>query len=169
MSFLTAARNQSGESRDVFKVQIGDGASVFVPSSNVVATNAAFQNFGHPFTTPASFSATPSLQLSNASSADDQTVDFTSLSVQANVASLVVFTPASCNWSSGVVPLPNHSQDILTGSTVTVNSSVGTCGTAYVGQGNQTLTGMVVFRSGGALTAEKIYLGRDGTNFGRIP
>ena len=175
LSFLAAARNQSGESNDVFKVQIGDGASVFVTSGNVVATNAAFQNFSYPFTTPASFSGTPSLQLSNASPAGDHTVDFTSLSVlPANVASLVVFTPASGNWntpgnwSSGVVPLANHSPDILNGRVVTVNSSVGTCGAVYVGQGNQTPTGTILFRSGGALTAGSIFLGRDGTNFGRF-
>lgn len=176
LSFKVAARNQTGETNDTFKVQIGDNAGVFVSSGSGVAINTAFQSYSYSFTTPTSFDGMPSLQLYNLSATGDHTVNFTALSVQSNssLPSLTVFLPASgnwnaaANWSGGTLPGTNQSPDVLNGSTVTVNSDVGACSSVFVGQGSQAPTATVLFRPGAALTAGNLYLGRDGANFGRF-
>jgi hypothetical protein len=176
LTYKAAARNQTGETNDTFMAQVGDGASVFVSSGSVVASNTAFQSYSYYFTTPGSFSGTPSLRLYNVSGSGDHTVDFTALSLQtnSNLPSLTVFLPtsgnwnAAANWSGGTVPGTNQSPDILNGCAATVDSDVGTCGSIFVGQGSQTPTGTVLFRPGAALTAAYLYLGRDGANFGRF-
>jgi hypothetical protein len=176
LSFKAGSRNQTGETNDTFKVQVGDGSSVFCSSGNIIASNTAFQTYSFDFSTPGSFNGTPTLQLYNVSaSGGDHTVDFTAVSIQpAGGQVLTVFAPSSgdwnvaANWSAGTVPSTNQSPDILNGSTATVDSNVGTCGSVFVGQGSQSPTGTVLFRPGAALTAAALYLGRDGTNFGRF-
>ena len=177
LSFQAAAR--SGESGDMFMAQIGDQNGSFVTSGAIVANNAVFQYFNYTFTTPATFNGMPSIQLYNINPATGRSVDFTAVSVQPGLGtngappSLAVFVPISGDWNvpaywnGGVVPGPSQSPDILNGSVVTVDSSVGTCASIYVGQGNQIPTGTVLFRPGAALTAANIFLGRDGTNFGQ--
>jgi len=178
LSFLAAAR--SGESGDMFMVQIGDQSGSYVNTGAIVANNSIFQYFTYTFTTPANFNGVPSIQLYNVNPATGHSVDFTAVSVQPGLGtngappSLAVFVPSSGDWNvpaywnGGVVPGPSQSPDILNGSVVTVDSSVGTCASIYVGQGNQTPKGTVLFRPGSTLTAANIFLGRDGTNFGQF-
>ena len=178
LSFQAAARN--GESGNVFMVQIGDQNGSFVTSGGIAANNTVFQYFTYIFTTPASFNGVPCIQLYNLNPATGHSVDFTAVSVQAGLGTndappaLAVFVPLSGDWNvpsywnGGVVPGTSQSPDILNGSVITVDSSVGTCASLYVGQGNQTPSGTVLFRPGATLTAANIFLGRDGTNFGQF-
>jgi len=87
----------------------------------------------------------------------------------------VVFLPTNgnwnvpANWSSGVLPTAASSPIILNGSVAVLDSSVGACGNLYVGQGSgPTFKGTVLVRSGAALTAATMLLGRDGSNFGLV-
>jgi len=178
LSFQAAAR--SGESGDEFMVQVGDQNGTFVTTGPIFANNAVFQYFSYTFTTPTSFNGVPSLQLYNVNPATGRTVNFTAISIQPGLGTngappaLVVFVPASGDWNvpaywnGGVVPGTTQSPDILNGSVATVDSSVGTCASVYVGQGSQTPKGTVLFRPGAVLTAANVFLGRDGTNFGQF-
>jgi len=178
LSFQAAAR--SGESGDAFTVQIGDQNGFFVTSGGIAANYTEFQYFNYVFTTPASFNGVPSIQLYNVNPLSGHSVDFTAVSVQPGLGtngappSLAAFIPLSgdwnvpANWNGGVVPGTTQSPDILNGSIVTVDSSVGTCANVYVGQGNQTPTGTILFRPGAVLTAANVLLGRDATNFGQF-
>lgn len=90
-------------------------------------------------------------------------------------AQLTVFGPATgnwnapANWSGGIVPNAGQAPVVYNGRIVTVDSNVGTCGSAFIGQGSQaTRKGTVLFRPGAVLTAANLLLGRDGNNFGQF-
>lgn len=175
MSFLAATR----EPGNTFMVQIGDASNVLVTSGTLAGSSTAFQYFSYTFTTPGAFNGMPSIQLYNLNPSTGHTVDFTAVSVQVAATNggtpgLTVYIPttgywnAPSSWSGGVVPELNQSPDILNGAVVTVNSGVGSCATIFVGQGNQTPTGTVLFRPSAALNAQSLSLGRDGANFGQF-
>ena len=80
LSFYAAGR--STDSGVVFQVQIGDNSQVYVTSGNVSAGNDGFTQYTYPFTTPSSFSGTPTIQLQNVSaSGSGVTVDFADVSL----------------------------------------------------------------------------------------
>jgi hypothetical protein len=82
LSFAAAAR--SGETADVFQVQIGDTSRVYVSSGNVTGNDAAFSNYSYTFTTPATIAGTPSILLQNiSSSGGGGTVDFSNVGLTA--------------------------------------------------------------------------------------
>jgi hypothetical protein len=82
LNFAAAAR--SGETADVFQVQIGDTSRVYVSSGNVTGNDAAFSNYSYTFTTPATITGTPSILLQNiSSSGGGGTVDFSNVGLTA--------------------------------------------------------------------------------------
>ena len=80
LSFYAAGR--SSDSGVVFQVQIGDNSQVYLTTGNVNALNGGFTQYTYTFTTPASFSGTPTIQLQNVSaSGSGVTVDFADVSL----------------------------------------------------------------------------------------
>ena len=87
----------------------------------------------------------------------------------------VVFVPSSGNWNvpgnwtGGSVPNANQNPIVLNGSVATVDASVGTCGSVFVGQSTgANRKGTVLFRNGATLTAANLLLGRDENNYGQF-
>jgi hypothetical protein len=80
LSFYAAGR--SSDSGVVFQVQIGDNSQVYLTTGNVSAVNDGFTQYTYTFTTPASFSGTPTIQLQNVSpTGSGVTVDFADVSL----------------------------------------------------------------------------------------
>ncbi len=117
VSVQAAGRYQPTESNDLFQVQIGDSAIVYFTSGTVLASNTAFQAYTYTFTTPTTFSGTPSIQLYNVSASGDQTVDFTAISVMQTRTTAATLTwtnrvsgnasgswATPTNWSGGTLP-----------------------------------------------------------------
>jgi autotransporter-associated beta strand protein len=117
VSLQAAGRYQATESNDLFQVQIGDTSTVYFTSGSVLATNAVFQAYSYTFTTPATFSGMPTIQLYNVSATGDHTLDFTAISVVVlrTTAATLTWTnlvagnasgswAAQTNWSGGTLP-----------------------------------------------------------------
>jgi hypothetical protein len=80
LSFYAAAR--AGDSGVLFNVQIGDNSQVYVASGSVTPGSDGFTQYSYTFTTPATISGTPTIQLQNTSaSGSGVTVDFADVSL----------------------------------------------------------------------------------------
>jgi hypothetical protein len=74
LSFAAAAR--SSDSGVTFQVQVGDNSQVYFTTGTLNGNSAGFTNYTYTFTTPASLSGTPSIQLQNVSATGGVTIDF---------------------------------------------------------------------------------------------
>jgi hypothetical protein len=82
-SITVAAANRNGNTAAIGRIQVGDDTMSFYTSGDQSFSTAAFQAITGTFTTPASFTGAPSLQLYNLSSVADSTVAYTNVFVEA--------------------------------------------------------------------------------------
>jgi hypothetical protein len=78
LTFAAAGRAGNAPS---FEVQIGDAAQVYVTTGSVSASTAAFTQYSYTFTTPATITGMPSVQLKNVTVGGDNTVCFSEVAL----------------------------------------------------------------------------------------
>ncbi len=102
----------AGRNADVaptFAVKMGDGVPAFWDSGDIAANQASFTHYSFVFTTPATFTVAPIIQLWNASPAGDNTVVFANVSV-IPASQLIVNGDFTANAPAYIV-WPGYNQD----------------------------------------------------------
>lgn len=94
-SISVAAANRSGNPDAVGRIQIGDSSTEIYSSGSMSFTTAGFQTITATFTTPASFTGTPSIQLYGFNVPGDNTVAY------GNVVLEAIPEPGACVLAAG--------------------------------------------------------------------